>query len=353
MPVKPIQTLRWLGDALLIVDQTRLPLELRYRELRSVEAVAEAIETLRVRGAPAIGVAAAYGVVIGVMRSRARTRAELIAAAEESIARLWRTRPTARNLFWALERMRKVTRAHAGQGRYFLLRALVDEANAIRREDAEACRRMGHLGASLLPDQCTVITHCNAGALATAEYGTAVGVIYAAAEQGKRVRVFADETRPLLQGARLTVWELMRAGIDVTLICDNAAAYVMRRHQVDAVLVGADRIARNGDVANKVGTYGLALLAREHNVPFYVVAPSSTFDLSIASGGEIPIEERDPEEVTRPLGLVQIAPAGTRAFNPAFDVTPASLVTAIVTERGVIRPPYEENIPRVLENRTS
>ncbi len=350
MALRTVRPLRWLGDALLILDQTRLPVEIRYRLLYTVEGVAEAIERLRVRGAPAIGIAAAYGVVLGILRSKARTEEELSRAVEEAIDRLASTRPTARNLFWALERMREVSNRHIRRGRFHLRRELEREAHAIWQEDSQACRAMGHHGARLLPEQCTVITHCNAGALATAEFGTAVGVIYAAAEAGKRVRVYVDETRPLLQGARLTMWELMRAGIDATLICDNATAFVMQRNRIDAVLVGADRIARNGDVANKVGTYNLAVLAKEHGVPLYVVAPSSTFDLNTPTGEEIPIEERDPAEVTHGFGK-QTAPPGANVYNPAFDVTPARLVTAIVTEKGVIYPPYDRNIPRVLASK--
>lgn len=347
MPRKPVRPMYWLGDALLILDQTRLPTSIVYRELRTVQGVAEAIRTLRVRGAPAIGIAAAYGVVLGLRRSASQTRSSLMQAVEEAAAELSSTRPTARNLFWALERMRATAAKHADEGKVSLLRALETEANRIWEEESLACRRMAEHGAALLPEECTVITHCNAGALATAELGTAVGVIYAAIQAGKRVRVFVDETRPLLQGARLTAWELTRAGVEVTLICDNAAAFVMARQRVDAVLVGADRIARNGDVANKIGTYNLALLAREHGVPFYVVAPTSTFDLAVTRGEEIPIEERDPREVTQPFGF-PIAPPAVRAYNPAFDVTPASLIRAIVTERGVIYPPFEENIPRMM-----
>ncbi|MDZ7372631.1 MAG: S-methyl-5-thioribose-1-phosphate isomerase [candidate division KSB1 bacterium] len=351
MDVRPVRPLYWLGDALLILDQTRLPSAVVYRELRSVDAVAEAIRTLRVRGAPAIGIAAAYGVAIGLLRSAAQSPQQLLKAVEDTLEKLAATRPTARNLFWALERMRAVASQVASQGRDALLRALTEEAHRILEEERAACQQMARWGADLLPEVCTVITHCNAGALATIELGTAVGVIYAAAKAGKKLHVFVDETRPLLQGARLTAWELRRAGLNVTLICDNTAAFVMARRRVDAVLVGADRIARNGDVANKIGTYNLALLAKEHGVPFYVVAPSSTFDLRLASGQEIPIEERDGREVTHPFGI-QVAPTDVEVYNPAFDITPAHLIRAIVTERGVIFPPFEENIPRVLQNKS-
>ncbi|NOZ56014.1 MAG: S-methyl-5-thioribose-1-phosphate isomerase [Calditrichaeota bacterium] len=342
-----VKTLEWRGDALRIIDQTRLPTEQVYLDLRTVPEVAEAIKTLRVRGAPAIGIAAAFGVVLGVLAADDPPEA-LRAAAEQAIEELAATRPTAKNLFWALQRMRRVVEQTANQGKSVLLERLLTEANAILEEDRQACRAMGRHGASLLPDRCTVLTHCNAGALATADYGTAVGVIYAAAQAGKRIRVYADETRPLLQGARLTAWELMQAGIDVTLICDNMAAWVMRTVGIDAVLVGADRIARNGDVANKIGTYNLAVLAHRHGVPFYVVAPLSTFDPEIDSGEEIPIEERSPQEVTHPFG-VQIAPEGVKVFNPAFDVTPAELISAIVTERGIVSPPLAEGIRKLLD----
>ncbi len=342
-----VKTLEWRGDALRIIDQTRLPTEQVYLDLRTVPDVAEAIKTLRVRGAPAIGIAAAFGVVLGVLAADDTPEASR-AAAEQAIEELAATRPTAKNLFWALQRMRRVVEQAANQGKSVLLERLLAEANAILEEDRQACRAMGRHGASLLPERCTVLTHCNAGALATADYGTAVGVIYAAAQAGKQVRVYADETRPLLQGARLTTWELMQAGIDVTLICDNMAAWVMRTVGIDAVLVGADRIARSGDVANKIGTYNLAVLAHRHGVPFYVVAPLSTFDPEIDSGEEIPIEERSPQEVTHPFG-VQIAPEGVNVFNPAFDVTPAELISAIVTERGIVTPPLAEGIRKLLD----
>ena len=344
--LRTVKTLEWRGDSLRIIDQTRLPAEQVYLDLRTVPEVAEAIKVLRVRGAPAIGIAAAFGVVLGVLAAEDDPD-KLRAAAEQAIAELAATRPTAKNLFWALHRMRGVVEKSVTQGKSALVDRLLAEANAILEEDRQACRDMGRNGAALLPDRCTVLTHCNAGALATADYGTAVGVIYAAVESGKEVRVYADETRPLLQGARLTAWELMQAGVDVTLICDDMAAWVMRRIGIDAVLVGADRIARNGDVANKIGTYNLAVLARRHAVPFYVVAPLSTFDPDIQTGEQIPIEERDPAEVTHPFGK-QIAPDGVKVFNPAFDVTPAELITAIVTERGVLYPPLGEAIDRLL-----
>ncbi|GAB4257536.1 S-methyl-5-thioribose-1-phosphate isomerase [Deferrisoma sp.] len=337
--VRPIE---WTGEALRLLDQRRLPTEEIVHTYADAEAVARAIEDMVVRGAPAIGVTAAYGLVLAARAARAEPAERFRERVEAAAERLGRTRPTAVNLFWALDRMGGVLErtwadpAHSAN-------ALEAEARAIEAEDLEACRAMGRLGAELLPDPCTVLTHCNAGALATAGYGTALGVIRAAAEAGKRVQVLADETRPFLQGARLTAWELHQDGIPVTLITDNMAGYRMKLGGVDAVVVGADRITATGDVANKIGTYSLAVLAREHGIPFYVAAPLSTIDFSLASGDEIPIEERDPSEVTH-CGGARIAPEGVGVWNPAFDVTPAGLVTAIVTERGVARPPYETSL---------
>lgn len=321
-------------------------MEFRQIDCETPELVWEAIKELRVRGAPAIGVAAAFGTVLGV-QNVSDDPAAFFEALEAVTAYLASSRPTAVNLFWALERMKKCASSHTSEPVARIKRALLDEARAILDEDNELCRRIGRFGAELLPQECTVLTHCNAGGLATAGYGTALGVIYAAQEMGKKIRVFADETRPLLQGARLTSWELLHAGIDVTVIADNMAATVLRNGWIDCVIVGADRIAANGDTANKIGTYGLAILAKEHGVPFYVAAPFSTFDLSLASGDRIPIEERKPEEITeckwcgRPL-----APRGVRVFNPAFDVTPARYITAIITERGVIHAPDKAKIQR-------
>ena len=325
--------IEWIGGTdghLRLIDQTRLPAELVHVDCRTVEQVWEAVKTLRVRGAPAIGVAAAYGVVIGAAAGR---------AVGEVCDYLATSRPTAVNLFWALDRMR--TRADGGTA------ALLAEARAIQDEDAAMCAAIGRHGAELFRDGDGVLTHCNAGALATAGAGTALAAIYAAATAGKSLRVFADETRPLLQGARLTAWELMQAGIDVTLICDNTAAQVMREGRVQRVIVGADRIAANGDAANKIGTYTVALTAAAHGIPFYVAAPSSTFDLSIPDGAAIPIEQRAAEEVTEGFGR-RTAPAGVKVYSPAFDVTPARLIAAIITEKGVIRPVTEANVRAVL-----
>ncbi len=334
----PVETLRWEDGHLVLLDQTRLPGQRVYLHCREIEDVAGAIERLSVRGAPAIGVAAAYGTVVGALAAATAAPAEFLGAVRAGMDRLARTRPTAVNLFWALERMRLALDGARTQDPQAICALLLAEAQAIHNEDRQVCRAIGRHGAELLRDGARVLTHCNAGALATADYGTALGILYAAHAQGKRVHVFADETRPLLQGARLTAWELLQEGIDVTLICDSMAATVMRRERIDCVIVGADRIAANGDVANKVGTYGLAVLAQAHGVPVYVAAPRSTIDLTTATGDQIPIEERSADEVTSVMGC-RTAPAGVRALNPAFDVTPAELVTALVSECGVARAP--------------
>ncbi len=352
-------TLSWKGGTgghVVLIDQTLLPGQLKLIRVSTVTAMWEAIRSLRVRGAPAIGVAAAYGVVLGAQTSRARGWKGLARDVLGAIDRLATSRPTAVNLFRALDRMRdcwdrlEVLESGKPLDRQELLSVLLAEARAIHEEDAALCAAIGRHGASLLRDGCRILTHCNAGALATGGSGTALSVIYAAQELGKRIHVYSDETRPLLQGARLTCWELQRSGVDVTLICDNAAASIFRAGLVDAVIVGADRIAANGDVANKIGTYGVAVLAREHGVPFYVAAPSTTFDLSLRNGKRIPIEERSSAEVTG-SPRQRTAPRGIRVLNPAFDVTPARYVTAIFTEQGVLRPPLESSIRRALRNR--
>ena len=339
----PVQTLKWQDDALLLLDQTLLPTKVAYISCRDVESVARAIEELKVRGAPAIGVAAAYGVVIGARIGLESASGDFRRQVEVAIERLARTRPTAVNLFWALEQMRQVVDENQDQDEQAICTHLLTVAERIFAEDRAICRRLGRHGATLLQDGYQVITHCNAGGLATADYGTALGVIYAAQEEGKKIAVFADETRPLLQGSRLTAWELMQSGVEVTVICDNMAAVVMRQKRIDCVIVGADRIAANGDVANKIGTYGLAVLAKEHGIPFYVAAPLSTLDVSLASGDEIPIEERRAEEITCGMGK-QTAPEGVQVFNPAFDVTPHSLVAAIISEKGIARSPFESTL---------
>ena len=331
-----IEHIRWEKERLLLLDQRRLPEEEVYLECRRAEEVAGAIRSMAVRGAPAIGIVAALGVALEARHDPSRV--------DEAVEILRRTRPTAQNLFWALERMRRRYKRERGKD---LASALEEEALRIWSEDVEANRRMAEAGSPLIGKGARILTHCNAGALATGGYGTALGLIRRAHEEGKGIRVFATETRPLLQGARLTAWELSREGIPVSVITDNAAGHLMQRGQIGAVVVGADRITARGDTANKIGTYPLAVLAREHGIPFYVVAPSSTFDLSIARGDEITIEERDQEEVLNLYGR-RIAPHGVRALNPAFDVTPAELITAIVTEKGIIWPPLEKGIRELL-----
>jgi methylthioribose-1-phosphate isomerase len=342
----PIATVVWEEGRMRIVDQTLLPGELKYIFLDTVEEVWEAIRNLRVRGAPAIGIAAAFGVVVGARNAACETTDELEVKLGEIADYLASSRPTAVNLFWALERMKTVLPTSRDKPPRVVVDLLEKEAVAILEEDKVTCRAIGKFGAELVKDGDGILTHCNAGGLATADYGTALAVIFAAHGQGKHVHVYADETRPLLQGARLTTWELMHAGVDVTLICDNMAAVVMREGKVKLVILGADRIAANGDTANKIGTYGLAILANAHNIPFYVAAPLSTFDFSLPRGEQIPIEQRAPREVTTVLGK-PIAPEGVKAYCPAFDVTPAELITAFVTEKGVIHPPYPESIAKL------
>ena len=345
----PVATIRWEGGRpgfVRMIDQTRLPREMVLLEVRRVEEMFDGIRRLAVRGAPAIGVAAAYGLLLGVQQLDERDPDDVLGRVRETAAYLAKARPTAVNLFWALERMSKRATCEHREGRP-IVAGLFEEAHAIFEEDRSICRRIGEVGAALLSDGATVLTHCNAGGLATADYGTALAQIYVAQDLGKRVAVYADETRPLLQGARLTAWELMQSGIDVTLITDNMAARVMFEGKIDAVFVGADRIALNGDTANKIGTYGVAVLAREHGIPFYVCAPLSTFDPAIASGEQIPIEERGSEEVTRGFGAAT-APEGVKVYNPAFDVTPARFVTAIVTEVGLIESPNRERVEAAL-----
>ena len=339
------KTLWWADDHLEMIDQTRLPGELATLRCQSVREVARAIKEMRVRGAPAIGVAAAYGIVLAAQASRASSVEALLSEAQEAGALLRSTRPTAVNLAWAVERMLRVLadRPDVGAAR----EALLAEARCISDEDEAMCRAIGRYGAELVPDGARILTHCNAGALATVSYGTALGVIRAAHEQGKRVHVFVDETRPLLQGARLTAWELSREDIPLTLITDNMAGHLMRLGKIDLAVVGADRIAANGDVANKIGTYTVAVLAKEHGLPFYVAAPSSTVDLTLASGEQIPIEERRPEEVLEVSGR-RVAPLGVQVANPAFDVTPARYVSAIITEAGVIRPPFGPGLAKIV-----
>jgi methylthioribose-1-phosphate isomerase len=337
-----IVPIEWRGDHVRMLDQTRLPGEVVWLDLDTPEAVVEAIDDMRIRGAPALGVAAGYALALAAQRAGGDDIAvvrDAVAAARRLIEN---SRPTGRNLFWATARVAEVAaREYADPDA--LRAAVVQEAEAIQREDIDSCHRIGDFGAALVPDPATILTHCNAGALATGGYGTALGVIRSAAAAGKRVAVIADETRPLLQGARLTAWELTQDGIPVTVVPDSAAATCLRRGEVSLVVVGADRIAANGDVANKIGTYPLAVLASRHGVPFYVAAPASTFDLGRPNGDAIPIEERAAAEVAR-IGERVLAPEGAAVSNPAFDVTPADLITALITDRGVLRPRYAESI---------
>jgi methylthioribose-1-phosphate isomerase len=333
------------ADAVVMIDQRKLPAQEVYVRCKTAAEVARAIKTMVIRGAPAIGVAAAMGIALGMRKSKA-TGTQKFAAELQKIAELMAaTRPTAVNLFWAIERMKRTfaARAQAGESVDQIKDRLDAEAQAIHDEDVASCRAMGAFGADVVPDDARILTHCNAGALATAGYGTALGVIRGAVEKGKRVVVFADETRPFLQGARLTAWELVRDGIQTTVITDNMTGALMRQGKVDLVVVGADRIAANGDTANKIGTYGVAVLAREHQIPFYVAAPLSTIDLSTPEGDRIPIEERDEREVSH-LGSSRLTPIGAQIRNPAFDVTPFRYITGIITERGILRPPYSESL---------
>jgi methylthioribose-1-phosphate isomerase len=349
-----IRTIEWVSDGpsglipgrVRLVDQTRLPGELVYLETCDVGEIWLAIKNLQVRGAPAIGVAAAMGVVAAIQDHPATTGHELVEAVRAAAQHFATARPTAVNLFWALERMKQRAAREAGLPPEAMKSRLAEEAVAIMEEDIAMCRAIGRHGRALIENVESVLTHCNAGGLATAQFGTALAPLYLAHEAGRRLRVYVDETRPLLQGARLTAWELMRAGIEVVLICDSMAAQVMKEGRVQAVLVGADRIAANGDTANKIGTYGLAVLARAHDIPFYVLAPTSSFDLSLAAGAQIPIEERGAAEVTEGFGR-RTAPDNVAVYAPAFDVTPARLITAIVCEHGVARPPFGPALARL------
>jgi methylthioribose-1-phosphate isomerase len=345
-----LPTIEWKDDAIVMIDQRKLPSSEVYISCKTAPEVAKAIKAMVIRGAPAIGVAAAMGIALGMRRSTATGTKQFTTEFQKTCDLMAGTRPTAVNLFWAIERMKHVF-ADAAQGGCSvdeIKQRLEAEARRIHDEDVESCRTMGAHGATLVPQDARILTHCNAGALATAGYGTALGVIRAAAEQGKKVAVLADETRPFLQGARLTAWELVKDGIDTTVITDNMAGAMMRLGNVDLVVVGADRIAANGDVANKIGTYPVAVLAREHNIPFYVAAPISTIDLATSDGSKIPIEERNDKEVTH-VGASRLTPEGARIRNPAFDVTPYKYVTAIITERGIARAPYNESLAALVQ----
>lgn len=342
----PISTISWDDGRIKLIDQTELPTKLKYIYCSDVKCIWQAIKTLKVRGAPALGIAGAFGTVVGIQRSKARNFEEFQKELNQVTDFIATSRPTAVNLFWALNRMKEKAQACRDKSVSELKKILLQTALDIFEEDRRICREIASHGVGLLEDGDTVLTHCNAGALATADYGTALGIIYKAHEQGKKISVYADETRPLLQGARLTTWELKRAKIDVTLICDNTAAVVMKQGKVKKVLIGADRIASNGDTANKIGSYNLALVAKAHNIPFYVAAPTSTFDLTLPSGNGIPIEERDGKEVTEGFGK-RIAPEEIKVYSPAFDVTPNHLITAIITEKGIAYPPYEKTLHRI------
>ncbi len=339
------KTVEWTGSAVRVLDQTLLPGELTYKDCHTLSEASEAIRALRVRGAPAIGVMAGYTLALAMKNDAPADRAAFLAGLESNMAAIDATRPTAHNLRWALDRCSRVVRdLPESAGPHDLQDRLLEEATRIDEEDRSLCDGIGDAGASLVPEGGGILTHCNAGALATAGIGTALAPLYRAWEMGRRFEVFADETRPLWQGSRLTAWELSRAGIPVRVLCDGASASLLASGKVDIVIVGTDRVAGNGDVANKIGTYGVALAARAHDIPFYVAAPSSTFDLSLKSGAEIPIEQRDGREVVQPGGRL-LAPDGVEAWNPAFDVTPAQYVAGFITEKGIIRPPYERTLP--------
>jgi methylthioribose-1-phosphate isomerase len=338
-----IQTLEWTNSGVLFIDQTKLPTEETYVNCTTYQEVADVIRNMVVRGAPAIGVAAAMGIALGVKNSKAETAGDLKRDFDQICDVIGKTRPTAVNLFWAIKRMQQKFETLRVRPIPQIKQTLIEEAKRIHAEDIAINQAMGKHGAALMPASGGVLTHCNAGALATAGYGTALGVIRAAIEQGKKIHVFADETRPFLQGSRLTAWELMKDGIPTTVISDNMSGAMMRQGKIGAVIVGADRIAANGDVANKIGTYTVAVLAKEHGIPFYVAAPISTVDLETPDGSKIPIEQRNPSEVTHFAGKL-VTPEGVRIENPAFDVTPAKYVTAIVTERGIARAPYEQSL---------
>lgn len=339
------KTIEWKGSFVKILDQRRLPREVRYLDCRDAKSVAQAIRTMAIRGAPAIGVAAAMGIALAAKKNQTRGPQAFFKSIEQVCREMSETRPTAINLFWAVERMRKILGQVYIQGVEKTKSVLVNEALQIYQEDIEVNRKIGEVGKKLIKNGEGVLTHCNAGALATAGYGTALGVIYAAWDEGKRFHVFSDETRPQLQGARLTAWELVQRKIPVTVITDHMAGWLMKEGKINLVLVGADRIARNGDTANKIGTYSLAVLSKYHRIPFYVAAPISTLDLTLATGGDIPIEERGIREVTHFQGI-PITPEGVKILNPAFDITPRTLIHAIITERGMIRKPFYKNLKK-------
>lgn len=339
-----IHTIEWLGDSARILDQTRLPVEELYLQIKTVDEMAEAIQSLRIRGAPAIGIAGAYGLVLGARSLESMPYSDFLSSLSVMAARLAETRPTAINLRWAIGRIMRIAENTNSSSPTEIVDAMEQEALGLHEEDKELCRQIGSCGAALIRDNPVgILTHCNAGLLATGGQGTALSVVYEIKKQKRQVQVFADETRPLLQGSRLTAWELEKNGVPVTLLCDNMAGHLMKTGQINCVIVGADRIAANGDTANKIGTFTVALLAEHFGIPFYVAAPYSTFDLDTRTGEDIPIEERKPAELSQ-IGGNQIAPANVRIFNPAFDVTPNHLIAAFITDKGVIRPPYIRTI---------
>lgn len=344
-----METMIWKDGSLRLLDQTRLPLEVTYVDCKTADQVAEAIKTMKVRGAPAIGAAAAYGLALGAANLCTEDPVVFLQELKDTAQMLASTRPTAVNLFWALKRMVDTAENSSLTEVSEIKDLLLKEAEIIFLEDVEMNRSIGRFGQELVPQGARVLTHCNAGALATAGYGTALGVIRAAHDSGKNIEVYADETRPLLQGARLTAWELVQSQIPVTLITDNMAGYLMKKGMIDLAVVGADRITANGDVANKIGTYSVAVLCKEHGIPFYVAAPVSTIDMKLESGEDIPIEERESDEVTSVFGQ-EVAPKGVRVFNPAFDVTPNHLITGIITDRGILKAPYVENLKKLFKS---
>lgn len=343
----PVPTISWEKDAVRIIDQTRLPLKKRFLLITTKEEMWDAVKTLKIRGAPAIGIAAAFGIYLGIKNFRGNNRDGFLKAIDDVCRYIGSSRPTAVNLFWAIERIKKLVSDKEDLSPRDLKTLILDEANRMIEEDNEICRAIGENGVSLINDGYSLLTHCNAGGLATAMYGTALAPIFKAKELGINVHVYVDETRPLLQGSRITAWELLEADIPATLITDNMAAFVMYQKRVDMVLVGADRIAANGDTANKIGTLGVALSAKVFGIPFYVAAPISTIDVKTATGNDIPIEQRDPLEVIKGFGK-QTAPTGIQVYNPAFDVTPAQYIEGIITEKGIIKPPFRKNIKKIM-----
>lgn len=343
-----IRTIEWKNNKIKLIDQTKLPGKLQYLYINDLKSLWQAIKTMKIRGAPALGAAVGLGVYLGIKDLKVKTFFQFKKELDRVITYLTFSRPTARNLFWALERMRQVVLKNKSKPLPYIKKLIFGEANRIIQEDRQMCRKMGYYGVKLIKNNDNILTICNAGIFATIDYGTAVGVIYRAHQEGKDIKVYVCETRPMLQGARLTTWELKKKGIGVILICDSMAATLMKEGKIDKVITGADRIAVNGDTANKIGTYNLAVLASYHKIPFYIAAPSSTFDLSIKSGKDIPIEQRKGTEVTELFFKKPIAPKDVKVFNPAFDVTPHNLITAFITNRGIIKPPYRINIAKIL-----